>query len=246
MQPISKAKTRIIAAVLTAVFLFSTVGMVTAYAKGGDYEPEQGSTPIEEPYIPPPVILETEDVPTTQPLTPPGTGTVIDNVTNENGIEFFTITSAAGNIFFLIIDRQRDNENVYFLNAVTERDLMALAEESGDDYWVISNAPPPIIPGDTQPAPEVEPEPEPTPEPEPESGGSAGMVILLIILALGGGAAGYYFKILRPKQQQADMGDDGFDYEDDYTDEADPYNEDEDDTPPWEVEEADTYKDGEE
>lgn len=236
---------RILAAVLTAVFLFGTVGMVTAYAKGGDYyEPEQDDTPIEAEYPPPPVIPETEDATATQPLTPPGTGTVIDNVTNENCIEFFTITSAAGNIFFLIVDRQRDNENVYFLNAVTERDLIALAEESGDDYWVISNSPPPIIPGDTQPAPEVEPEPEPTPEPEPESGGGAGMVILLIILALGGGAAGYYFKILRPKQQQADMGDDGFDYEDDYTDEADPYNE--DDTPPWEVEEAESHKDSEE
>jgi len=239
-------KTRIIAAVLTAIFLFSTVGAVTAYAKGGDYEPEQSGAPIEEPYTPPPVIPEVEEAPPERnPLTPDGTGTVVDNITNENGIEFFTITSAAGNVFFLVIDRQRNSENVYFLNAVTERDLMALAEESGDDYWVISNAPPPIIPGDTQPAPEIEPEPEPIPEPEPESGGGAGMVILLIILALGGGAAGYYFKILRQKQQQADMGDHDFDYEDDYTDEVDPYNEDEDDTPPWEVEDE-SHKDSEE
>jgi len=227
-------KTRIIAAVLTATFLFSTVGAVTAYAKGGDYEPEY--IPIEAEYTPPPVIPEVEEAPPERnPLTPDGTGTVVDNITNENGIEFFTITSAAGNVFFLVIDRQRNSENVYFLNAVTERDLMALAEESGDDYWVISNAPPPIIPGTpTTPEPEIEAEPEPIPAPEPESGGGGGMVILLIILALGGGAAGYYFKVLRPKQQQADMGDDDFDYEDDYTDEADPYNE--DDIPPWEVE----------
>jgi len=233
-KPIPKAKTRIIASVLTAVFLFSTVGAVTAYAKGGDYEPEH--VPIEAEYAPP----------ERNPLTPDGTGTVVDNITNENGIEFFTITSAAGNVFFLVIDRQRNSENVYFLNAVTERDLMALAEESGDDYWVISNAPPPIIPGTpTTPEPEIEAEPEPTPAPEPESGGGGGMVILLIILALGGGAAGYYFKVLRPKQQQADMGDDDFDYEDDYADEADPYNEDEDDTPPWEVEDE-SHKDNEE
>jgi len=229
---ITTAKTRILTAVLTAVFLFGTFGTITVYAGGGPEEPE---------YTPPPIIPET-----TQPLTPLGTGTVIDNVTNENGIEFFTITSAAGNIFFLIVDRQRESENVYFLNAVTERDLLALAEESGDD-WVVSSTPPPIIPGTPNtPEVETEAEPEPTPAPEPESGGGMGTVIMLIILILGGGAAGYYFKILKPKQQQADM-DDDFDYEDDYTDEADPYNEDTDnDTPPWEVAEADSNKDGEE
>jgi hypothetical protein len=43
-------------------------------------------------------------------------------------------------VFYLIIDRQRNTENVYFLNAVTEEDLIALAEKngrtinSGDDY----------------------------------------------------------------------------------------------------------------
>jgi len=229
---ITTAKTRILTAVLTAVFLFGTFGTMTVYAGGGPEEPE---------HTPPPIIPET-----TQPLTPLGTGTVIDNVTNENGIEFFTITSAAGNIFFLIVDRQRESENVYFLNAVTERDLLALAEESGDD-WVVSSTPPPIIPGTPNtPEVETEAEPEPTPAPEPESGGGMGTVIMLIILILGGGAAGYYFKILKPKQQQADM-DDDFDYEDDYTDEADPYNEDTDnDTPPWEVAEADSNKDGEE
>ena len=33
------------------------------------------------------------------------------------------------NVFYLIIDKQRDSENVYFLNAVTESDLMALAQK---------------------------------------------------------------------------------------------------------------------
>lgn len=32
------------------------------------------------------------------------------------------------NVFHLIIDRQRTEENVYFLNAVTEKDLLTLAE----------------------------------------------------------------------------------------------------------------------
>jgi len=228
---------RILAAVLTVVFLVSTVGIVSVYAGGGPEEPEYINGNIIEAAYPPPVIP-------TQPLTPPGTGTVIDNVTNENGIEFFTITSAAGNIFFLIIDRQRDSENVYFLNAVTERDLMALAEEAGDD-WISASTPPPIIPG-TPATPEVEPEPtpEPIPDPEPESGGSRGIFILLIILALGGGAAGYYFKIYLPKQQGDDTGDDYSDYDDDYTDEADTYTGDmDDDSPPWDIDDTDSNRD---
>jgi len=233
----------VIVAALTAAFLFSTTSTVTAYAGGSPDEPEYNGYSHAGIYnnTAPPIIPE---APPAQPLTPPGTGTVIDNVTNENNIEFFTITSANGNIFFLIIDRQRDTENVYFLNAVTERDLLALAEESGDDInaWGSSSTPPPIIPGTpttpTTPELEVDTEPEYVPEPEPEqSGGGMGMVITLIILALGGGAAGYYFKIYKPKQQQADIGDDeDFDYDEDYT---------EDDLPPWDIEDDSDKDSGE-
>ena len=242
MIAISKPiKTFVIVAALTAAFLFSTVGMVTAYAGGSPDEPEYNGYSHAGIYnnTAPPIIPES---PPAQPLTPPGTGTVIDNVTNENNIEFFTITSANGNIFFLIIDRQRDTENVYFLNAVTERDLLALAEESGDDIsaWGHSSTPPPIIPGTpttpTTPELEVDNESEYVPEPEPEQSGG-GMVIPLIILALGGGAAGYYFKIYKPKQQQADIGDEeDFDYDEDYI---------EDDSPPWDVEDDSDKDSGE-
>ena len=49
------------------------------------------------------------------------------------------------------------------------------------------------------------------------------MMIFVVAVVLIGGGAGYYFKIYRPKQQQADI-------EDDYgADEADPYGEDEQD-----------------
>jgi len=241
-------RTRILAAALTAVFLFTTFGTMTVYAGGNPYEPFVKGGTIDDIHAnastadtPPPIIPIAEEAPPERnPLTPDGTGTVIDNVTNENGIEFFTITSAAGNVFYLIIDRHKENENVYFLNAVTERDLMALAEESGED-WISSSTPPPIIPNVT-PTPPVEVEPEPTPEPEEESGGGIGIFVLILILALGGGAAGYYFKIYKPKQDAAD----DFDYEDDsdYSDDADPYADDEN-SPPWDIDEPDSDKDGE-
>ena len=49
---------------------------------------------------------------------PEGTGTVQDNVTSADDKQFYTITTEAGNVFYLIIDGKRDSNNVYFLNNV--------------------------------------------------------------------------------------------------------------------------------
>jgi hypothetical protein len=206
-------KSRMLASMLCAVLM---VGVLTvpAYAGGGDesegseYVPWVGLEPVDP--------LPVEQPPEPQPFTPDGTGTVVDNATDEDGKEFFTITTADEAVFYLVIDRQRSTENVYFLNAVTVSDLMALAEQDQ-----VPEAPPPV----TEPDPE--PEPDPAPEPEPEKSGGAGMLLAaLAVLALGGGA-GWYFKIYRPKQQRAaEPEEDHADY-----DEPDDY----DDAPPWDV-----------
>jgi hypothetical protein len=65
-------------------------------------------------------------------FTPAGTGTVVNTATDKDGKEFYTITTPDKNVFYLVIDRQRDGDNVHFLNAVTEKDLLALAEKSGN------------------------------------------------------------------------------------------------------------------
>lgn len=161
------------------------------------------------------------------PFTPDGAGTVMDNVVEQNGKEFFTITTADDNVFYLIIDRERNGENVYLLNAVTEDDLMALAEKSGGTGESAVPEPEPT----PQPA---QPEPEPTPEPEPEppakSGNNTGSLLIILLAVLGVGGAGYYFKILKPKQQAADMDDDYDEDEEDYDggldDDYDGYDED--------------------
>lgn len=67
---------------------------------------------------------------TPSPLTPEGQGTVLDNAGEEDGKEFFTFKTPSEHVFYLVIDRQRNGENVYFLNAVTESDLMELAEKA--------------------------------------------------------------------------------------------------------------------
>lgn len=209
-------KYRVLAAALCAAFLMCGI-TTTAYAGGGEeWEdgtggPEwEGLDPVEP--TEPPATPEPEP----NPFTPDGQGTMVDNATDQDGKEFFTIMAADESVFYLVIDRQRETENVYFLNAVTVADLMALAEPGPEP-----EAPPPVT--------EPEPEPTPTPEPEPQKSGGAGMLLAaLAVLALGGGA-GWYFKIYRPKQQKA------AEPEEDYSsyDEPDDY----DDAPPWDVDE---------
>ena len=156
-----------------------------------------------------------------RPFTPDGTGTVVDNVTDGDGKEFFSISTEDGNVFYLIVDRQRSTDNVYLLNAVTEEDLMSLAKP-GDGTTQSG------IPNQTtlqQPAAPTEPTPQPTPEPPAppanNGGGMSGSTIFIIIGALAVGGAGYYFKIIRPKKQAA-ADDDGYD---DYDEGDDDYGE---------------------
>ena len=148
------------------------------------------------------------------PFTPDGQASVLDNATNDDEKEFFTFTTPAGNVFFLIVDRQRGTDNVYFLNAVTEQDLIALAEQAGNQ---ISGTGTDGIPVGTAPQ---TPDEQPTDTAEStdttpgtataDSGGNNGTIIFLIIAMAIAGGAGYYFKIVRPKQQAQD---------DDYADE---------------------------
>lgn len=200
-------------------------------ALAGDKEPIASPTPTFDLLSLLPEITPAP-LPTVAPIstfTPDGNGTVLDNVTDEDGKEFFTITTPSENVFFLVIDRQRDEENVYFLNAVTEQDLMALAAEAG-----------------VEPAPT--PEPPPTPEPiiettapEPEKKAPKGGLIVGVLLLLAGGAGFYYFKFIQPGQGKVAPGEDE-DYED-YEDE-DPGTEEAD--LEHEAQDTDNYEDTDE
>ncbi len=125
------------------------------------------------------------------------------NATDEDGKEFFTITTPSENIFYLVIDRQRAENNVYFLNAVTEKDLLSLAEADPE-------------PEVTEPV--VQPEPEPEPEPGKDTALPVGNLLMVAAVALVGGGAAYYFKVYRPKHEATELDEDDYDY-----DEADPY-----------------------
>jgi len=149
------------------------------------------------------------------PFTPAGQATVIGNASSDDGKEFFTFTTPAGNVFFLVIDRQRDSDNVYFLNAVTEYDLIALADQSGQNVSRNDGIPvstTPQTPDEWQPD---ESEPTEPDTPATDNGGNNNtMIFILVAVAIAGGA-GYYFKVVRPKQQASS------DYDDEDEDEED-------------------------
>ena len=171
---------------LISLFTFSQI----AYAGGPDYE-----EPTEEITENP--MTEKEE----NPLTPDGNATLVDQASDKDGKEFYTFTSPAGNLFFLIIDKQRSDNNVYFLDYVTEKDLISLAKKDKENP-LITEAPEPET---KQPEPEIKeekPEEKPVEEETSEKKQSnTGMVLILLLVTVGVGIAAYYFKILKPKQE---------------------------------------------
>jgi hypothetical protein len=143
-------------------------------------------------------------------FTPAGTGEVLDNADERDGKEFFTIVTANDNTFYLVVDRQRDSEHVYFLNTVTEAGLLALAE--ADVPASPEPAPAPFQTPKTTPKPAPEPTPPQDEKPPKESGGNTGTIIVVVLVALGAGGVGCYIKILKPRKQAQSQGEE--DYED--------------------------------
>ena len=72
--------------------------------------------------------LPTFAVAETQPLTPDGNLEIVDDIVHEDK-QFITVKSRSGAEFYIVIDRSRDSDNVYFLNQVDDVDLFALLED---------------------------------------------------------------------------------------------------------------------
>lgn len=181
---------------------------------------------LENPYYAEPAETPTESAVPTQsnPFTPKGQASVVDQATESDGKDFYSFTTPEGNIFYLIIDHQRNADNVYFLNAITEDDLAAIAEKSDKKG---NSAIPTVEPKPIEKPTETEKPAEP--ETSTKENGNNGMMIFVVIGILAVGGAGYYFKILRPKQQAANTADDEPEENDGYDEEYET-EEDEDET----------------
>lgn len=162
-------------------------------------------------------------------FTPDGQATVLDNATDGDGKEFYTFITPEENVFYLVIDRERDSDNVYFLNAVTEEDLLALAEKDRKDDTAGESAIPEIKVCDCADRCEAgmvrvscpvcindltaclgkevqQPETDGTEAGEAKKESSGTVIFMFLAVAVVAGA-GYYLKIYRPKHDLDDAED---------------------------------------
>ena len=191
------------AAVFTAVFALS--GM-TAFA--------QSNAPTETPTE---TVIEDN-----RTLTPKGNAQLVDDVSDNENLQFITVTARDGNVFYFVIDKGAQSENVYFLNTVDESDLEALVEKS--DKKPTATAKPEqtentaetdLTENDTKDKKDKTEKSEQSEQKQQKN--NSGLFIILA-LAAAAGVGGYYYKVILPKKklEQADDLDD-FDFEDEDT-----------------------------
>ena len=178
-----KNRLKFAAAVFTAVFALSGI---TAFAQS-----EETAEPL-----PTEIVIEDN-----RTLTPDGNAQLMDNVTDNENLQFITVTARDGSEFYIIIDKGTQNENVYFLNTVDESDLAALVEDYVPEQTTNQQPEPSITP-------DAEKEPEQTEQPKQdiEKANSNFMFLIILILAGAAGLTVYYFKVFLPKKklEQAD------------------------------------------
>lgn len=152
-----------------------------------------------------------------------GTGTVIENSTDTpEKREFFTIKTASGNVFYIVVDKQKTSDNVYLLTPVTESDLAKLAgSKTADTITGSSTVNQQQTDSTISQAPATSSQPVVSQAPKtsaaakavtgantPPSGGNAGAVTIAVFAILIVGGTGFYFKIYKPRHEVSDTEDD--------------------------------------
>ena len=158
---------------------------------------------------------DTTTVTPSRTISTEGTGHVVDNISDGDKLQFISVTAKDGSVFFVVIDKQNVNDNVYFLNKVDVSDLEALAKDyKAQPQTSLANTP--------EPSPSTSPDTteEKTKENKDSGGTSNNMMIVLLLLAAAGGAGAYYFKVYLPKKKLASADDiEDFEFIDSETDE---------------------------
>ena len=170
------------------------------------------------------------------------------------GKEFYTIEAASGKVFYLIIDRDGQEEMVYFLTEITENDLLNVTTDNSETLPKNSAALESQIPVTESALPnnntdiddthEVEtptetpegPQETETEEPTEEDVAvpvKSNQLLGYIIMAIFGGGvigAAYYFKVVKKKQDGDFVEDEDEEAEEEvYADDADEQEKDPDD-----------------
>jgi len=177
-------------------------------------------------------------------FTPDGNLTLIDDFlqievegtedTEQVEKQFITVQSKNGNVFYIVIDRNGDEENVYFLNLVDEADLKALIEGENSENAPTCTCSDKCAIGSINTNCEIcrsnmsecmgkeavtDPEPtEPTEEPVEEPASANFLPLVIVLIAGAGGFGVYWFKFKKNKPNtkgNSDLDDYDFGEEDD-------------------------------
>jgi len=186
---------------------------------------EAETTPPETESQTEPVLEET--TPGDNAFSIPGNGEVLDDITDDSSKEFFTITTANNNTYFLVIDRSSNTENVYMLSMIDEIDLKEFLTEEEESEGNSQGA---VILEEPQ---ETTPSDAPTQDEDGESEGKnnlTGILTVVLITALIGAGAYFYFKIYKPQREEDDSESENMEMDDGLaTVNEDSYDEDDED-----------------
>ena len=202
---------RTFAALCTCLMLMGGFS-VTAFAQGAD--PAPTATPVADATNDSNVVVEeTEDSPA---LTPEGNAALVDDFGGNK--QLITVTTKAGNYFYILIDRANEDKEtaVHFLAEETPavcnctEKCAAGAVNTACPVCAVNMA------ECTGQEPEPTPTPETDPEPEQEPAGLNPAMLLVVLAVLGGIGALVYFKFIKqkPKTKGSDNLDD-YDYGED-------------------------------
>ena len=135
------------------------------------------------------------------PFSVPGNGQLVDDKADDESKQFLTIQTKNGNTFFMVLDRSDNTENVYMLSMIDENDLAEFIGETKEEPK--QEQPSVIIPETEKPSVPDEPETETESKSEEKKSGMNMGVLLAVIVLLAGGIGGYYyFKVLKPRQDE--------------------------------------------
>lgn len=154
--------------------------------------------------------------------------------TVKGGKEFYTIRTKSGKIFYLIVDMDKTDDNVYLLTEVSENDLLNFTDTDTvtlpqNQAVMESSLPLEIVEQEPETEPE-EKEPEKETKPAEKTANNSGTILLMVLALVGVGGGYYYLKFVRGKKESFEYDDEDEDEEETTYEEDDTETEPEEDT----------------
>ena len=155
---------------------------------------------------------ESEEEDRTGTFSESGNLSLLDDVGTDAAkeLEYMTVQTKSGAVFYLVIDRSADTENVYFLNQVDAADLMAIMDDAEKQEYE-SSLKEEIVDVPETPAEDEQVADEPVKEePQKQDGLQTNNLALFGVLGViaVGVIGGYAFMKKKAKKDGADLDDD--------------------------------------